>query len=84
MPNQRRLYKGVPLGRNRQNGVLLKRHEIEVDDQVECVECGSIKLEDLAFSRQIGYFEDICVAIVRCDDCGEVSCYLWSEEKRGI
>lgn len=81
---QGRLYKGVPIGSKRVDGVLLKQNEIEPTDQVECPGCGSIRLEDLAFSRQIGYYQDVCVAIVRCADCGEISSFLWAEEKRGI
>lgn len=81
---QTRTYKGVPLGVKRVNGQVVKQTEIEPAEGVECPACGSIKLEDLAFSRQIGYFQDVCVAVVRCDDCGEIASFLWSEEKRGI
>jgi hypothetical protein len=84
MPRQNRLYKGVPLGSNRVNGRLLKQNEIDPAEQVECPNCGSTNLDDLAFSRQLGHFQDVCVAICVCRECGETACYIWAEDKGGV
>lgn len=80
MPHQKRTFRGVPVGKKRIDGVIVPVQEIKLDDDVSCSECQSINLEDISFVRQHGYFQNVCISVLHCSDCGNVMCLMWAEE----
>lgn len=80
MPSQTRTFKGVPVGKKKIDGVTIPAREVNPAEYIWCDECKSERMEDLSFVRQRGYFQDVCISVVQCVDCGSVQCLMWAEE----